>query len=249
MDKLARWAGERGWVRHRGHATGFDEGRVLHHLIDEMFGPHELRPFRLLVAPGSTVGSLYGYSERDGGTLRDECLVHAPPEHLSVVTIDRLESKALPPVWTNGRRIGFDLRARPVRRLPKDIASGSKVFRKGVELDAYLAEALSHYPDDLTGMSGHNRCRETVYLDWLAERLGMAAKLDRCSSSLVRFQRTRISRGASGPEGPDATFHGTLMVNDPEQFAVLLKRGVGRHLAYGYGMLLLRPPQRPTPRP
>ena len=37
---------------------------------------------------------------------------------------------------------------------------------------------------------------------------------------------------------------GILTITDPIAFAELLKRGVGRHRAYGYGMLLLRPPAR-----
>jgi len=31
-------------------------------------------------------------------------------------------------------------------------------------------------------------------------------------------------------------------VRDPTGFAALLARGVGRHRAFGFGMLLLRPP-------
>ena len=34
---------------------------------------------------------------------------------------------------------------------------------------------------------------------------------------------------------------GILAITDPTAFADLLARGVGRHRAYGYGMLLLRP--------
>ena len=34
---------------------------------------------------------------------------------------------------------------------------------------------------------------------------------------------------------------GILTVTDSAAFAALLARGVGRHRAYGYGMLLLRP--------
>ena len=41
--------------------------------------------------------------------------------------------------------------------------------------------------------------------------------------------------------------HGALTVTDPDAFAALLARGVGRHRAYGYGMILLRPPNRPVP--
>ena len=42
--------------------------------------------------------------------------------------------------------------------------------------------------------------------------------------------------------GPDATLNGTLRINDPNEFRTKLRTGIGRHKAYGYGMLLLRPP-------
>jgi CRISPR system Cascade subunit CasE len=35
--------------------------------------------------------------------------------------------------------------------------------------------------------------------------------------------------------------HGELTINDADAFARLLAGGVGRHAAYGFGMLLLRP--------
>ena len=39
---------------------------------------------------------------------------------------------------------------------------------------------------------------------------------------------------------------GNLIVSDPAAFAQLLTRGIGRHRAYGFGMLLLRPPGKPA---
>ncbi|MEE8524028.1 MAG: type I-E CRISPR-associated protein Cas6/Cse3/CasE [Thermoanaerobaculia bacterium] len=54
-------------------------------------------------------------------------------------------------------------------------------------------------------------------------------------------QRRRQTPGAV-PERPDALLTGTLEVTDPDAFATLLARGVGRHRAFGFGMLLLRPP-------
>jgi hypothetical protein len=45
------------------------------------------------------------------------------------------------------------------------------------------------------------------------------------------------------PEGPDAILRGEFVVKDPASFAAVLTNGVGRHRAYGYGMLLLRPAQ------
>ena len=46
---------------------------------------------------------------------------------------------------------------------------------------------------------------------------------------------------AATSEGPDAVLAGVLEVTDGEAFAALLRRGVGRHRAFGFGMLLLRP--------
>ena len=96
-------------------------------------------------------------------------------------------------------------------------------------------------------MARNDRTRQAVYLDWLSEQLGSAAELNPADSRLVRFCRTRVLRGNQGLEGPDATIHGTLNVSEPAQFMQLLLRGIGRHRAYGYGMLLLRPPGKPTP--
>ena len=86
---LARWAGERGWVRCRGNFTDFDEGRALHHLLDEVFGPRALRPFRLLVPPRRTSGNLYAYSAQDADSLRAAAHAHSLPDHLGVLTPER----------------------------------------------------------------------------------------------------------------------------------------------------------------
>jgi CRISPR system Cascade subunit CasE len=59
-----------------------------------------------------------------------------------------------------------------------------------------------------------------------------------CRSFTLRRDKSRRLRSV---EGPDASFSGVLVVEDPEKFAGLLAHGVGRHAAFGYGMLLLRP--------
>lgn len=243
-NNLARWSAERGWLRRGAGWGGIDEGRALHHLLDELFGPRVFRPFRLLVANGGRIANLYGYSTQNHQSLRDAALAHGMPEHTAVVSPDRIMSKEMPMVWTSGRRVGFDLRVRPIRRLKSSIKTGGRTFRKGAELDAFLVEALRRHPDDDAGMSVNARSRESVYLDWLEARLGDAARLERPATRLARFRRVRVSRGSSGPEGPDATFHGEISVRNPDLFWLLLSRGVGRHRAYGYGMLLLRPPNR-----
>ena len=248
-NHLARWAAERGlgWIQRGSSIVGFDEGRALHHLTGEVFGPNALGPFRLLVPPRRTTGNLYAYSMLDAEALREAAAVHAWPDHFDMLRLDRLMSKSMPDAWRTGHRLGFDLQTRPVRRLRSDLETSSGRISKGKEIDAYLLEALREHPATRDGMVRDNRTREAVYLDWLAERLESGAELDCHASRLARFRRVRVARGNGGSEGPDATFHGTLTVTDPSSFSRLLARGVGRHRAYGYGMLLLRPPNRPVP--
>ena len=57
------------------------------------------------------------------------------------------------------------------------------------------------------------------------------------------LRRTQGERRTARPRlrKPDVTMQGALTVRDPPQFDALLRRGVGRHRAFGFGMLLLRP--------
>ena len=237
--ELVQWVGDRGWGRQRGRASFFDSGRALHHLLAEVFGPRILQPFRWLLPPRGAVGNLYAYSMKDAAALQEAARLHAWPEHLSVLDTSRLAGKPMPSDWREGRRIGFDLLVRPVRRMraSAQTPTGAPVgLKKGREVDAYWLKCLRE-PE-----AEHNR--EAVYLDWLSERLGNAAEMDRSTTRMKQHQRTRVWRGEENAEGPDAVFHGTLSVKDPAFFSRLLAVGVGRHRAYGYGMLLLRPPSQ-----
>ena len=89
------------------------------------------------------------------------------------------------------------------------------------------------------------RSREDVYVEWLTNRLEPhgGVRVDPDRTTLVSFRRKRVTYQTHGrtSEGPDAIMRGTLTIVDSDAFTVLLARGVGRHRAYGYGMLLLRP--------
>ena len=153
----------------------------------------------------------------------------------------------MPSDWAAGQRVGFNLRVRPVRRIAKPIETRSGTIPAGSELDAFLLEAIRCHPEEQGGMRKSERTREAVYLDWLSERLRDAATLDPLVSRVAQFHRTVVSRGTAGVEGPDAVFHGTLTIDNGEQFGELLRHGVGRHRAFGYGMILLSAPGRPLP--
>lgn len=120
LPALARAAGERGWTR--GRNAAFDEGRALHHLLAEAFGPAMLQPFRLVVAPRARAGTLWAYAGADADALREIVAPVARSEAAeAAVAISRLDTKAMPDVAAPGRRLGFDIRLRPVVRLASAI--------------------------------------------------------------------------------------------------------------------------------
>ncbi len=254
LPDLARWAATRnyGWTPRRDQKgreqdADFDEGRALHHLLVESFGVGVLSPFRLLVAPRSTHAHLYAYSASDQVTLRETAQAYALPEVATVCNWTQLDAKPLPESWRTGRRVGFEVRIRPVSRIASPLPNSSgTAFAKGAELDAFLIEALRRFPPSIgeheQQMKQAGRSRQSVYADWLSERLKGAATLEP-DVRLAHFQRRRAAREGFAPEGPDATLQGNLVVVDPARFQELLARGVGRHKAYGFGMLLLRPPR------
>lgn len=264
LSDLARYAGDRGWMprpRRDGREAdaGFDPGRALHHVLDESFGPSALKPFRLMVPRDRDRGTVYAYTARPKDELLATVAETAPPELASgrILDLGRLETKPMPGTWTQGKRLGFDVRVRPVVRIRSALANprpGVKPYAAGSEVDAYVVEAQKYHPDGrprivegtrtTSGMATAGRDRAAVYLDWLTARLGGAAEIDRENTEMVEFQRSRVARGRSSVEGPDATFHGTLTVTDPARFHTLVARGIGRHRSFGFGMLLLRPPRR-----
>ncbi len=221
---FARWNGM------RALAGGDDHGLALHVLLSALFGKGAVQPFRLF-APQRGQWSLYAYAVQDRDALAALAQAVAPPEMLAVLPLDQLRGKPMPEAWPVGRRLGFDLLVRPVRR-------GER------ERDAFLDEAEKRFPDpQRDNMAQAERTREGVYAAWLSERLAGAARLE--AYRLVAFQRRVVWRGGTRIEGPDATLQGDLVIEDGAAFQRLMAEGIGRHRAYGYGMVLLRPPGLP----
>lgn len=258
LGEIARQSGERGWStrrdrRGRETAASFDEGTALHHLLTELFGPGAVQPFRLMVAPRARCGRVYGYSAETREALLDRAGATAMPETERAVKWRQLGSRQMPENWCVDRRLGFDLRVRPIRRVRRALEDPTRgvSYREGAEIDAFRLEALRRFPDAPprregddwleSGMAAAGRTREAVYSDWLAERLGAIVELGG-RTRLVRFERRCAARKGCPSEGPDAVLQGELVIRDPDRFARLLADGVGRHKTYGYGMMLLRPP-------
>ena len=213
-----------------------DPDHAMHCLLAEIFGDLAPRSFRFMIPRNSSRGVLYGYGNAGADELRDAAGTFAEPLQMRIIPSSEIACKPMPSQFQPGKRLGFEARVRPVIRK----ARGSE--RAGAEMDAYQLTAES-YPKGEMPLT-----REEVYRQWLSDRLEQSsgAVLELEQTMLMSFQRVRSFRKRRGRyvEGPDAVLRGVLSVTDPSAFARLLSRGVGRHRAYGYGMLLLRPPGR-----
>lgn len=249
MEKLAAWAyGHHLAGRNGGHG---DLGYALHAALAAAFGEYAPKPFRLCEGRANAHGSaggapaLYGYGVADEAALLDHAAL-AEPDVYAALGIETLAVKPMPTGWTPGRTLDFEVRIRPVVRCDRD--GGRAQVR---ERDAFLA-AL---PPGPPAADAARVDREDVYRRWLEGELARdgAATVLPGTLRMTGFQRTRVhrrgrpdttggKRALNAPEGPDALFTGTLKVADDPAFAALLRRGIGRHRAFGFGMLLLRPP-------
>ena len=242
-----------------------DPDHAMHCLLKECFGKLAPKPFRLIAPRGDTRGYLYGYSAFGADALRDAADIYACPLQSRILPVHCLDSKTMPQSWRKGLELGFEVRIRPVVRLMKDPSlrtrnpiherlfkvrrlqgeGGPEVKpRRGKECDVFLWEAMRH-----PNKGEFQGSREQVYSEWLSGQLARlgGASLDLERTKLISFQRTRAyrkRRGSRYSEGPDAVVRGVFTVTNSEAFTALLARGVGRHRAYGYGMLLLRPAGR-----
>jgi CRISPR system Cascade subunit CasE len=228
-----------------------DPDHAMHCLLAECFGGDLApKPFRVIIPRDAPRACLYGYGTADATELREAAGDYADPLQCRIIPPASIDSKPMPTEWPERKRLGFEVRARPVVRLEKDISRiPSDVqrsfkeggLRPGKECDAFLWEAIRH-PEK----GGMERSREQVYADWLSRQFDSRGGARLESATLQSFQRTRAIRRqrARHSEGPDALMRGNLEVTDADAFAQLLAQGIGRHRAYGYGMLLLRPAGR-----
>lgn len=230
-EAFGRWATlEERRLGLRTSANAPDSGYAWHALLTQAFGDFAPRPF--VDRQGRRSNVLLGYSAASPDQLQasrrlDEVARRA-------LALDRMRMTAMPTDWLLGQTLSFEVRTRPIVRTRRFAKSG-----KIDEMDAAVHTAIDR--PDVT--------REQAYAQWLERELGrdQACRLD--SSRLVSFERMRILRRNQGQnrrpkliEGPDAWMTGLLTIEQPAAFTALLKRGLGRHRAFGYGCLVVANP-------
>lgn len=223
-EALAIWA-----TRHRLLSPDGDDGYALHALLAAAFGEQSPKPFRHL---GARQG-LLAYSDESPAMLRENAAL-ATPDVARALGLDSLAMRPFPTSWTTGQALSFEVRVRPVLRA-----------KDGRERDIFL-HAIE------AGLSSEQPVsREMVYADWLRKQFAEQGAAQLLQAGLDAFRLSRvIRRGVAGDtgqrqarslSGPDAVFKGHLRVGDSDAFTRLLKRGIGRHRTFGFGMLLLKP--------
>jgi CRISPR system Cascade subunit CasE len=213
-----------------------DGGYRWHALLAAAFGKaHVPKPYRVHARRGRPL-QILAYSGEEPAALDAAARAFADPLALAALGLDqqKLTAKPMPP-FTAGRKLGFSLLVRPTLRIDR---GGDR--RRSAEIDAYVA-ALRQA--DAAGERAPER--SVVYRDWAASRIaaGGARVLDLRIDGLeqVPSLRRNAERQLTAVQGHAAQVAGTLEVVDGDAFAALVARGVGRHRAFGYGMLLLSP--------
>ena len=228
-QRLAAWA-----ARHRLLDSQGDLGYALHALLRAAFGEQAPQPFRYL----DVEQGLLAYTRLSAVELAQHAAL-ADADVAAALGLGQtlhhagLSARLFPTQWAAGHALGFEVRVRPIIREGKT----------GRERDAFLA-AIEKSPD--TELD-----RSEVYVQWLRELFARQGGAELVDATVTRYQQLGVTRktqkGAADNgrqsrlvSGPDAVLAGQLRVTDPQAFAQLLASGVGRHRAFGFGLLLLR---------
>jgi CRISPR system Cascade subunit CasE len=229
MPRFIRWAEQHRLLHQR---LEDDLGYALHALLRAAFDTLAPSPFAFTRRP-ARAPTLLAYSAHPGAALREQAAAFAEPDVVAAIGLGGLADKQMPDCFGAGRRLGFTVRARPTVRVDRE---GDRDSTR--ERDAFLAAIDSV-------AQGNGPTRGEVYQGWLAQRLaGGGAKVEHVVLDAFRLSTTLrrdATRKIHAVRGPEAEFSGVLSVTEPDRFVVLLSGGVGRHRAFGFGMLLLRP--------
>jgi CRISPR system Cascade subunit CasE len=206
------------------------------------------------------------YGGADAATLRESAARFGDASAQAAIAWDDASSKPMP-LFSTGQRLGFRVRICPILRVGKQhprFTPGAEVDPYLALIARGVAERAAARPGASEATLKREVVdaappREAVYRDWLTDRIGPAAHVayarlvsvrdarlwrrgtpgDGAAAAMHGHQRPRMgSRAAIGRR--EAVFEGMLEVADAALFRQLLARGVGRHRAFGFGMLLLR---------
>lgn len=236
-ERIAAWAAAKRYLPDRGDDLGY----ALHAALAACLGASAPKPFYWRRRGESA--DLFGYSRFESNVLREAaCLAGLDGALHAALNLGEIETQAMPMQWRAGRELAFEARIRPVVRILRErIDNGAKGRRKFIEMDAAV-----HAAHRVAAVEPQPKA--AVYLSWAAQQMARSAEVIEAETvamrrtSCLRRPRTEDGRKPAIVEGPDVTLKGHLRIKDGPAFAALLARGLGRHRAFGFGMILLAPP-------
>lgn len=218
LRNMARWSAA------EGHP---DPDRALHCLLYHTFGSENVpRAFAAHPNPDRPKehARLLAYTRLENENLHDLARNHQSPLAAGVMSPFTFQTTPLPDAWLPGTTISFTVRVVPTYR----------VNPSGAERDVHRREDAAP-------------TRQESYCNWLARLLQRNAGATPLPHTLrvTRYSSRKVTRSThTAPiTVPDVTIAGSCTITDPEAWANALLFGIGRHKAFGYGMLLLRPVQ------
>lgn len=227
LNRLLPWAQRQGLIPNKGQG---DLGYAFHAALHAAFGDLAPQPFRHQERQG-----LLAYST-NGAALKASAAM-ATPEIVDMLGLDEsskspgLLVRPFPTEWKPGQLLAFEVRVRPIVRA-----------KDGRERDAFLSAVEGKPECQLT--------RNLVYAKWLERQFAAVVNLHKVTMTSFQLSpvvRRGLSHQADGErvrrlvQGPVAVLDGVLEVIHGDSFAAMVQRGIGRHRAFGFGMLLLRP--------
>ncbi|MBI5497646.1 MAG: type I-E CRISPR-associated protein Cas6/Cse3/CasE [Deltaproteobacteria bacterium] len=243
-----------------------DTGYAVHGALAAVWQDHAPVPFRVNPRARSTSHlEVWAYSPLPDDSLREHASKYANPDTVDLVDLGELKSRPVP-AFEVGDLVGFELRACPIVRSvmkgknPRPPHKSKKTGRErevSREMDAWLHARLR-----ATEMGKPVPSKDDVYRKWfelqLGSRPGQAREPWHDGVAVRAFKLTGIlgerlyrrelpdkagNRPGHRLERPDVHMEGVLEVKDSAAFRALLTRGVGRHRAFGFGMLVPVPPR------
>ncbi len=233
MARVAVWFAAEGLTPRDNEDDGYGWHALLTAAFCRDLAP---KPFRVFARRGRPT-QLLAYAKADAPTLKARAIDFADPLVMAALGVESVASKPMPDFGA-GRRLGFSARLRPIVRTDRD---GDRARSR--ELDVFVAAKLAAEPGETLDKVG-------IYADWARDQIDEAAaeveslRIDGLESSdVVRRGRGNGSRPFARIPGHTIIVAGIFRVTDAGSFAALLTRGLGRHRAFGYGMVLLSPPE------
>lgn len=220
VPRLLRFAVEHG-IGQEDETLGY----TLHAWFGALFGDLAPKPFRYIESRNEVLA----YARAGADVLLEHARNFASPQAWAALDVEGVASKPMPSEWKQGKRLRLEVLTCPVSR------KGSE------EKDLYL-RALDRFGHDAPS-------RAEVYQEWFVNQCRDALRFERLEL-LGMTARCRLLRRARNDgnrlrtvERPQALLEADVVIANSDDFAGLLARGIGRHRAFGFGMVLLAPPR------